>query len=321
MRRSVDRFCRSCGYEFPRDDTGDDCRMCVRFEQLRTEAATLRRRDKPRKASAEDPLEVTNLFHSVGRPATPSEYGVVFAAYRARAASAAKSRRGSPAEDVNPAPTPADATTEASTEAVAESAALADKPRSRRRKRPAREEPVVAKAESSALTDKPRSRRRKRSVKEPAAAGGQSPAILEEQSAARHHPPTPRHQPSGWQGPILIRLRTPVQPVNGTVAPPSTALAGESQVPQATPPPGHESRPTPPPTRESAPGWFPAANQTSAAAAERTVLASPDADRVGPRTVRHDAHVGTRWAVSQTALWVVVFSAVIGALVPLLLTR
>jgi hypothetical protein len=105
MRRSVDRFCGACGYEFPRDDVGDSCRMCARYERLRMEAAALRpgayrRRESP----TAEPPENDHPLQAVGPPITQSEYGVVFRAYRARAA-AAKRRIGSTASIAKPTPT------------------------------------------------------------------------------------------------------------------------------------------------------------------------------------------------------------------------
>lgn len=353
MRRSVDRFCRNCGYEFSRDDAGAECIMCARFEQVRIESAGLRPSEIPSShASADEPLGATDQPQSVGRPATRSEWGVVFAAYRARAASA-NGRSGSPTASVIPtsAQSPAaEATPEAPTArvavqsparaekprsrrrkrpdtqapapALAESPARPDKPRSRRGKRPATQAPTVAFVESTTPAEKPRSRRRKRpDTQAPTAPLTESPVASELEPVPRDlQAPGPR--PSGWPGPVLIRLRTPPQPANATTIAPTTALADESQAPPQTSIPWHESGPTSPPPPNDAPSWSAAAYETSAAAAGSTVLARPEAGRVlRRRTVRRYPVSAVRWAVSQPALWVVVTSALIGALVALFMTR
>ena len=84
VRRSVDRYCGACGYEFPRDDTADSCLMCARYEQLRMESAALRPSAIPsRQTATEEALTIKDQLRSRERAATQSQYGVVFAAYRA----------------------------------------------------------------------------------------------------------------------------------------------------------------------------------------------------------------------------------------------
>jgi hypothetical protein len=138
MRRSVDRFCRNCGYEFPRGDTGE-CRMCARFEQLRAELSIpLPRELASRHARPEEPLNISDPVPSVERPATTSGGRVVFAAQRGKTASA-DGRSGAPTATVIRTPAlrqPADATTKAPLTALAgESPAPAERSPGRRRNR------------------------------------------------------------------------------------------------------------------------------------------------------------------------------------------
>lgn len=138
MRRSVDRFCRNCGYEFPPGDTGE-CRMCARFEQLRAEFSIPRPRELDgRHVRLVEPVNITDPVPSVELPATPSRGRVVFASQRGKTASA-DGRSGAPTATVIRTPAllqPADATTGAPLTALAgESPAPAERSPGRRKNR------------------------------------------------------------------------------------------------------------------------------------------------------------------------------------------
>jgi hypothetical protein len=296
MRRSVDRFCRDCGYEFSRDSTGE-CPMCARLEQLRTEFSVPRPSELVgRQTRPEQPFEVNDRVPSVEGPATAAEYGVVFAAYRARAA-LGNGQSGRPATTLVRTPAQPQPATEVPGEALAESQAPPQKPPSRGKNRRATRAPT-------------------------AAVTGESQAPAREKSIGQPARPVPTPGPI-WPTPILIRLRAPAQPADATIDTPTAALSVESLAP--TPKSGAlRDGPTPmlPPTRESAWKWSPAATENSATGEDKTPRMAPNADRISRgRTVLHRAASTGRWAVSQTPFWVVIMSVLIGALVPLLLTQ
>lgn len=352
MRRSVDRFCRNCGYEFSRDDTGDECVMCARFEQVRIQSAGLRASEIPSPhTSAEEPLGATDQLQSVRRPATQSEWGVVFADYRARAASA-NTRSGSPTASMIRTPAqspPAGATTEVAAGRVAVQSPAGKTPRSRRRKRPETQAPEAELAESPAPPDKPPSRRTKPAATQALAAGlAEAPAPAKKPRSRRRkradlqaptaevaaapagpelesvppHPQAPAPRPSGWPGPVLIRLRTEPEPASVTPNAPPTALADAAQAQSQTSIIWDESGPTSLPPPDDAPSWSAAGHEASAAAAAGMVVASPEAGRVSRGgAIRRYPASAIRWAASQTAFWVVVASALMGALVALFMTR
>ncbi len=89
------RFCRHCGYEFARGST-DECPMCARFEQSRTEFTVPRPSELAgRQTRSEERPDINNPVASADRLATALEHPVVFAAQRARTASA-DGRSGGP---------------------------------------------------------------------------------------------------------------------------------------------------------------------------------------------------------------------------------
>jgi len=89
------RFCRHCGYEFARGST-DECPMCARFEQSRTEFTVPRPSELAgRQTRSEERLDINHPVASADRLATALEHPVVFAAQRARTASA-DGRSGGP---------------------------------------------------------------------------------------------------------------------------------------------------------------------------------------------------------------------------------
>jgi hypothetical protein len=104
---------------------------------------------------------------------------------------------------------------------------------------------------------------------------------------------------------------------------PTEAVTGESQAP----PPKPDAPPDGPtamllPSRERARKWSTAATESSATGEDKTPRKAPGAGRISRgRTVLQRAASAARWTVSQTAIWVVIMSVLIGALVPLLITR
>ena len=296
MRRSVDRFCRDCGYEFPRGDTGE-CRMCPRLEQLRTESVVTRPRELVgRQTHPKRPLEVSGPVPVEG-PATAAEYRVVFAAYRSRAALGADRSVG-PATTLVGTPAQPQPATELPLEALlAEPQVPPHKPPSRRKKGRA------TRAHTAAVTG-----------------GSQAPAS--EKSSGQPNRPAPTPAPI-WPTPILIRLRAPAPPADTTIEAAATALSVEPLAPSSKSGAPRE-RPTPMlrPARARARTWSPAATEHSATGEDKAPRTAPDADRIshGQTVLRRAASTG-RWTVSQTAFWVVIMSVLIGALVPLLMTR
>ena len=314
MRRSVDRFCRNCGYEFARDDTGE-CRMCARFEQSRIGFAVPRPSELAnRQTPLEEPLEVDDP-PSVDWPPTPAEYRAILANRRAGTPSADGQSHG-PAGTVIGAlalPRPAKSAIEAPTAPIAGEAPAPPKEKSTARRK--NSTPTVPILGESPVPPKKKATGRRKSSTSTAPTTGESPAPPKKKAAARRNSrPTPTPSPL-WPTPILIRLRAPQRPALVTMDAPTAALAGESPVPPETSTAQGESRPTPPPTRESA-------RSSSAAAEEHAALPLPDADRVlGAQALpNHDASY--RRVVSQIAIGLVIaaISAVIGVSVALLLS-
>ena len=97
-RSAAARFCRACGYEFARD-TEDDCPMCARFEQFRTQFAVPRPSELAgRRTNSEERLDVDHPVASADRSPTASEYRAILAAQRRTTAS--PDDGGGPAETV-----------------------------------------------------------------------------------------------------------------------------------------------------------------------------------------------------------------------------
>jgi hypothetical protein len=270
--------------------------MCARLEQLRTEFVVPRPSELVGRQTPQQPREVSDPVPSVEGPATAAEYGVVFAAYRARAAPSDAADRG-PATTLVQTPAQPHPATEAAEEAAApKSPAPPGKPASRRKNSRATRAPT-------------------------AAVTGESPAPPQK-PPSRPDRPAPTPAPI-WPTPILIRLRAPTQPADATVEAPTAALSLE---PLAPPPKSGAPRagPTPmlAPTRESARKWSSAATEHPATKEGKTPRKAPDADRIsrGPTVLHRAASTGRR-AVSHPAFWVVIMSVLIGALVPLLLTQ
>ena len=314
MRRSVDRFCRNCGYEFQPDDTGE-CRMCARFEQSRIGFAVSRPSElASRQTPLQEPLDGDDP-PSVDWPPTPAEYRAILAERRATTPSADGLSHG-PAGTVIGAlalPRPAKSAIEAPTApTTGESPAPPKKKATARRKNSKLTAPM---ARESPAPPKKKSTARRRRPTPTAPTTGESPAPPKKKATARRNSrPTPTPPPF-WPTPVLIRLRVPKRPVLVAMEAPTAALAGESPVPPETSTARRESRSTPPPTRESA-------RSSSAAAEDNAALPLPDADRVlGARALpHHDASYGRDLSQIAFGLVIATMSAMIGAAVALLLS-
>ena len=312
MRRSVDRFCRNCGYEFQPDDTGQ-CRMCARFEQSRIGFAVPRPSElASRQTPLQEPLDGDDP-PSVDWPPTPAEYRAILAERRARTPSADGQSRG-PVLGALALPPPAKSAKEAPTAELAGEAPAPPKKKSTARRRPPT--PSAPTAGASPAPPKKRATARRKNSKPTAELAGEAPAPPKKRAATGRNNSTPTPTPTPvWPTPILIRLRAPQQPAIVTMEAPTAVLAGESLVPPETSTARRESRPTPPPTQESA-------RSSSAAAEEHAALALLDAERVlGARALPHRAASYGR-VVSQIATGVVIaaISAMIGVAVALLLS-
>jgi len=303
------RFCGDCGYKFTRDSSGD-CPMCARFEQLRTELAVPRRSERAgRHRRPEEPPDVNHPVAPIDRRATASEYGVVFAAHRARAASAG-GRKGATAIRTPALPQPANAIVEVPKGTLARDSPAPPKKKStarRNRPTPTPPRPPPTGGEPTATVIRTPALPQPANATE-ATRAGELPGPSNKKSTARRNRPTP--PPGGGPTPILIRLRAP-QPTNATMEALIATLADESPAPLEASL-GRGNRPTRSPIRERAP-------HVSAATTEGTALPAPDAHRVMyARASRHHAASSREGYPWQTALWVAVAGALIGASVPLL---
>ena len=297
MRRSVDRFCRNCGYEFARDDTGE-CRMCARFEQSRIGFAVPRPSELGTGPTrVQESLDVDDP-PSVNWPPTPAEYPAILAERHARTPSADRHSEA-PTGIVLGAlalPRPAESAMEAPTEPTAGEAPAPPKKKSTARRKNSRLTAPMAR-EAPAPPKKKSAARRNSGPTPTAPTAGEAPAPPKKKSAARRNSgPTPTPPPF-WPTPVLIRLRATQQPALVTMEAPPAVLAGESPVPPETSTARRESRLTPPPAPESA----------------GSSLAGP--------ALRRDAALYGR-VVLQIATWVVLVatSAMIGVLVVLLMS-
>ncbi len=181
------RFCGDCGYEFARDSTGDECPICPRFEQLRTEFAVPRPSELARLHSRpEERLDANHPVASADRLPTASEYRALLAASRASIASA-NGGSGGPVATVIRTPSlrhPAEARMGASTAVLTRgSPAPPKKPAARRKDRPT----ATLTRGSPAPPKKPAARRKDRP---PATLTRGSPAPPKKPAARRKDRPT-----------------------------------------------------------------------------------------------------------------------------------
>jgi hypothetical protein len=297
MRRSVDRFCRDCGYEFPRDDTDGECRMCPRFEQLRIDPAVPRPSELASRQARSGETIDSGPVPSEDWPPTPAEYRAVLAARRASTPSANRQGRGPAATVIGtPAlPRPANSAIEGHTAASAGGPPPPPKKKSAARRKNRTPTPTPPPVWPGPILIRLRAPQQPAIVtmEAPTAAlAGQSP-VPAETSTARRARPVASPSPSVGPTPIVARYRRQPMQLRGDPLP---RWQVSRKLHQRSPHLGTKAAPRPC-RREKASRIGPRRQRTKTQS-----LQPPRGHRVsGGRTARHLAASSRRWAASQTA--------------------